>query len=226
MSKLHLKKIVAPKTWFLPRKQSKFITRPNAGSHSFKFSLPMSFFLKEIGFASTTNEAKKIVNNKNVLVDGRRVKDVKFPVGLMDSITIPDINGFFRIGLDEKGRLKIISIPEAETKIKLCRVNNKTIIKNKKLQINLFDGNNILSEDNSIKTGDSVVLELPSLKVKEILKFEKGAYALLISGKHMGYFGVIENITGNKISINSNNIKFDTLKQSIFVVGKEVIQLK
>ncbi|MBD3361944.1 30S ribosomal protein S4e [Candidatus Woesearchaeota archaeon] len=226
MSKLHLKRIITPRTWFLPRKQTKFITRPNSGPHSFKFSFPMSFFLKKTGFASTTNEAKKILNVKTVFVDGKRIKDAKFPVGLMDSVNIKDAKGFFRVVLDEKGRLKILSIPEAETKIKICKVNNKTMIKNKKIQINLFDGKNVLTEDASIKTGDSVVLELPSLKIKNVLKFEKGASVLMIGGRHMGSFGVIEKIENKKLIVKSGQDTFDTEKRFVFVIGKEVVQLK
>lgn len=228
MSKMHLKRIVAPKTWILSRKDNKFVTRPCAGPHSVAFSIPVSFLLKEVGFASTTNEAKKILNNKVVLVDGRRIKDSKFPVGLMDTVSVKDVSGFFRVVLDEKGRLKILPVKESEVNIKLCRVNNKTMVRKNKLQINLFDGKNILSDDNKIKTCDSVVLELPSQKIKDVLKFEKGALVLLVGGSHMGSFGVIDGIKENVIAIKSDNLKFNTQRRFVFVVGrdKEVVQLR
>ncbi len=228
MTKLHLKRIVAPKTWLLLRKHNKYITRPSAGPHSFNFSIPMSFFLKEIGFASTTKEGKKILNNKVVLVDGRRIKDIKFPVGLMDSINIKDVNGFYRIILDEKGRLKILEIKESEVNTKLSRVNNKTAVKKAKIQLNLSDGKNILTDNKDIKTADTLVLELPSQKIKTVLKFEKGSLALLIGGRHMGSFGVIEDIKNNIIKIKSDKLTFNTQKHFVFVVGKDrgAVQLK
>lgn len=228
MSKLHLKRIITPKTWLLRRKQYKYITRPSSGPHSFKFSIPMSFFMKEIGFASSTKEVKKILNSKQVLVDGRRVKKVDFPVGLMDSINIKDVNGFYRIVLDEKGRLKIIEIKESETNVKLDRVDNKTMVKKAKLQFNLFDGKNILTDKKDINTGDTLVLELPSNKIKNVLKFEKGSLALLIGGRHIGNFGVIQDIKNNIIKIKTDKTEFNTQKRFVFVVGKdkEAVQLK
>lgn len=228
MSKTHLKSIVAPKTWVLHRKENKFVTKPCAGPHSLKFSLPLSFLLKGTGFASTTREAKKILNTKIVLADGRRIKNSKFPVGLMDTVSIKDVASFFRIVLDEKGRLRVLPIKESETALKLCRVNNKTVIKNNKLQLNLFDGKNILTEKKDIRTGDSVLLELPGQKIKNVLRFEKGMYALLIGGSHMGGFGVIEDIQGRVVTMISDKTKFNTRKEFVFVVGKdkEVIQLK
>ncbi|MBN1645049.1 30S ribosomal protein S4e [Candidatus Woesearchaeota archaeon] len=228
MTKSHLKRIVAPKTWILLRKQNKFITRPSPGAHSMKFSIPLSFLLKEIGLASTTAEAKKILNTKTVLIDGRRVKNIKFPVGLMDTVNIKDVNGFFRIVLDIKGRLKILGIKENEVSTKLSRVNNKTVIKKSKLQLNLFDGKNILADDKEIKTGDSLVLELPSQKIKSVLKFEKNAFVLLIGGRHIGQLGFIDDFKESFVKIRSEKNNFNTQKRFVFVVGKdkEVVQLK
>lgn len=228
MSKLHLKRMVVPKTWVLLRKENKFVTRPSAGPHSFKFSIPIALLLKEIGYASSTKEAKKILNNKVVLVDGRRIKESKFPVGLMDTVNIKEVDGFFRVVLDEKGRLKILSIKESETNTKLCRVNNKKVISKARLQLNLFDGKNILTGNKDIKTCDTVVLELPSLKIKNVLKFEKGAFALLTGGSHMGSLGVVEVIKDSTVLFKSDGNKFNTEKRFVFVVGKdkEVVQLK
>ncbi|MBW2968505.1 30S ribosomal protein S4e [Candidatus Woesearchaeota archaeon] len=228
MSKQHIKRLTVPKTWVLLRKEHKFVTRPNPGPHSFKFSVPVSLVLKELGYASSTKEARKILNSKSILVDGRRIKDVKFPVGLMDTVNIKDVAGFFRMVLDVKGRLKILPIKESETSVKLSRVNNKKIVSKNRIQLNLFDGKNILTDKKDIKTSDSLMLKLPSLGIEDVLKFEKNAFVLLIGGRHMGVFGSIEGIDDKKIKIKSDTKTFLAEKRFCFVVGKdkEVVQLK
>jgi len=228
MSKSHLKRLIAPKTWLLLRKQFKFITKANAGPHSTRFSLPVSFVLKQIGFASSTKEAKIILNTKSVLVNGRRVKDFRFPVGLMDVIVLSDVKGFYRIVLDDKGRLRVLPVKESDAGIKLCRVNNKTVVSKGRLQVNFNDGSNLFSDSKEISTGDTVVMDLKSKSIKDILKMCKGALVLLVGGRHMGSFGTIQDVKDNVVVVKCNNMVFNTEKRFVFAVGKdkEVVQLR
>lgn len=220
MSKGHLKKIVSPRTWLLARKENMFVIRPLPGSHSMDFSLPLGLLLKEKGFGATAREIKKIINTKNVLVDNRRVKNPKYGVGLLDVVCVKETKDYFRIVLDAKGRLKILTINESDSKVKPCRVNNKTAVKGNKVQLNLFDSRNILSDDKDIKTGDSVLIDLASNKISGVLKFEKGAFVMLTGGHHMGRLGIIKDIAENVVVVESEGIKFNTEKHLVFVVGK------
>lgn len=231
MSKGHLKKIVSPRTWLLARKQTMFVIRPSPGSHPMNFSLPLGLLLKEKGFGATSREIKKIINTKTVLVDGRRVKSPKYAVGLLDVVCVKETNDYFRIVLDSKGRLKILAIAESDTKVKPCRVNNKTAVKGNKIQLNLFDSRNILCDDKEnkeIKTGYSVLIDLASNKISSVLKFEKGAAVMLTGGSHMGGLGVIKDIIGNTVVIESEGVRFNTERHLVFVVGKnkEAVKLK
>lgn len=231
MSKGHLKKIVSPSTWLLPRKQTMFVIRPNPGAHPMAFSLPLGLLLKEKDFGATAREIKKIINTKTVLVDNRRVKSPKFAVGLLDVVCVKETNDYFRVALDSKGRLKVLTIIESDSKVKPCRVNNKTAVKGNKVQLNLFDSRNILcdeKENKDIKAGDSVLIDLASNKISGILKFEKGAFVMLTGGHHMGGLGVIKDIMGNVVVVESDGIKFNTEKHLVFVVGtnKEAVKLR
>ncbi len=231
MSKGHLKKIVSPRTWLLPRKQTMFVIRPMPGSHSMDFSLPLGLLLREKGFGATAREIKKIINTKTVLVDNRRVKSPKYGVGLLDVVCVKETKDYFRIGLDSKGRLKIIAIAESDAKVKPCRVNNKTAIKGNKVQLNLFDSRNILcdaKENKDIKTGDSVLIDLATNKISGVLKFEKGAFVMLTGGHHMGRLGVIKDIIENVVVVESEGVNFNTEKHLVFVVGKnkEAVKLR
>src|SRR3989338_4879108 len=121
MVKRHLKRIAAPRRWHIQRKANVFITRPNPGAHSLELGLSLNTMLKDlIKVARTTREVKGILNTKEVLVDGKRRKDVHHLVGFMDVIEIPQTNQAFRISFDGHGRLVAVKIDPKEAKLKLC----------------------------------------------------------------------------------------------------------
>ena len=96
--KNHLKRIATPRTWVIDRLSRTFITRPKPGAHSLAQGMPLSVILRDmVKVASTTAEVKKILNNKEVLVDGKRRKDHRLIVGLFDIISIPELKQQFRI---------------------------------------------------------------------------------------------------------------------------------
>jgi len=218
--KSHLKRLVTPKSWTILKKEEKFVVRPRPGAHPAALSMPISLLLKTIGYASTTKEAKKILNTKEVLVDGKRVKEHKFPVGLMDIISIKDTKDLFRVVFDLKGRLKIISIDKDEAQLKVSRIKGKTILKKGKMQLNLSDNKNILVDKGDYKVGDSLLITVPFQEIKQHLKFEKGALIYLIGGKHKGHKGTVESIEGNKLIYTEAKKKHESLKKYAFVIGK------
>ena len=145
MVKSHLKRLSAPKSWQIKRKGIKFITRPNPGAHSMKNSVSLSLLLKDLlKYAKTTKEVKDILYNKNVLVDGKRRKDHKLPIGIMDVLEVTEMKEHFRILFDQKGKITPVSIKKDEAAIKPCKILNKTKIKGNKTQVNLSDNKNII----------------------------------------------------------------------------------
>jgi small subunit ribosomal protein S4e len=218
--KSHLKRLVTPKSWTLLKKQEKFVVRPRPGAHPARLSMPIALLLKRLGYAATTAEVKKILNTKEVLVDGRRVKEHKFPVGFMDIITIKDTNDALRIVLDKKGRLAVIPADKDEARFKLCRVRKKTAVKKGKIQLNLSDNKNILTDKTGIKAGDSVLITVPFQEIKEHFPLEKGASIYLFGGKNIGHKGVVESIEGRKLVYTEAKQKHESMKRYAFVVGK------
>lgn len=216
----HLKAFAAPKSWTLLRKVSKWITRPKPGAHNIERALPVGLLLKQLGCAQTTRETKKIINGKSVFVDGKVIKDRHFGVGFMDSIQIkPEIA--LRCSLDEKGKLLFVKVPESELNIKVCKIIGKRAVRGGKIQLNLSDGRNILSEKKEYAVGDSLLLNVPSQKVVEHLPFAKGSVAFLIGGKHTSNIGTVEEIRGERVWCTKGKEKIETLKELTFVVGKE-----
>ena len=121
---------------------------------------------------------------------------------------------------DSKGRLKMKEIGEEESKIKIGKIVGKTVMSRGKIQFNLHDGKNILNGEKG-KVGDSLVLELPDNKIKQVLELKKEAYVYLLKGKHAGNHGVLQSIEGNKIVYQKGKEKIETLKDYALVIGEK-----
>jgi small subunit ribosomal protein S4e len=227
-SRKHLKRFKAPKHWPIHPKENKWTTKPNAGPHAIEESLPLLLIVRDIlGVADNAREAKRIINNGEILVDGRARKDYKFPVGFMDVIEIPKTESIYRVLPDEKGRLILHSIVAENKEFKLCKITDKTTIAGGKTQLNLHDGRNYIT-DEQCKVGDVVILKVPDQEVSEVIKFEKGTIGLITGGKHIGEIGRIKEINITKSSM-PNTVEMETedkkvfltLKDYVFVIGKE-----
>lgn len=229
MVKNHLKRLATPKTWNINKKLTRFITRPKPGAHPLSLSQPISIFLKDAKLVRTTKEAKKLLYNHVVLVDGRRVKDSRFPVGIMDVVSIPSTKQNYRIVFNPKGKLDAIEIDAKENNVKISKITGKSMIKGGKTQLNLSDSRNIIVEKDNYKVGDCLLIEVPSQKIKEHLKLEKGSFVILTSGKHIASRGNIEESEKDSITYKSEhgNVR-KTMKEYALVVGKEkpIIKIK
>src|SRR3989344_577589 len=222
----HLKRRILPK--FLPvkiRKERKYIARPLPGPHKLLSSITLSTLLKDLlNHATTTKEAKLILNQGRLLVDGIVRKEHRFPVSLMDIISIPDLNEYYII-LYKQGKLSAIPITKEDSNSKPCKIIGKTIIKKGKLQLNLYDGKNTIVDKDSYKVGDSVILSEKA--IKKHLKLEKGALVYLTEGKHKGVTGTLDELqhfqglTKDRVILKVNNKKIITRKDYAFVINKE-----
>ncbi|MBW2982329.1 30S ribosomal protein S4e [Candidatus Woesearchaeota archaeon] len=217
----HLSRLAVPKTWQIKRKGIKWISRPLPGTHSIDRSMPLSLIFRHLlNYTRTNKEVKYILNNQEIFVDGIRRKNPRFAIGVMDVLTVPKLDQYFRVLLNRKGKLRLLPIQEKEANIKLCRIKNKTPI-NKKIQLNLGDGRNILVEKDEYKTRDTLVIEIPSQKIKELLKLEKGNLVYLTGGKHVGEVGTIEDVKKNKLFYKRDKKLFETDIKFAFVIGKK-----
>ncbi len=226
-SRKHLKRYKAPKSWPIHPKEDTWTVKPSAGAHAIDESLPLTLIIRDmLGLADNSREAKRIINSGNVLVDGRVVKDYKFPVGFMDIVEIPKTGEAYRVLLDNKGRLQLKLIENNDSK--LCKIVNKSSIKGGKTQLNLHDGKNVIVDETDLNVGDIIVLGVPDNDIKESFSLKEGATVLVTGGKHTGELGKISEIIINESS-NPNNIiiensaknTFLTLKDYVFVVGED-----
>ncbi len=234
----HLKREAAPDFWSIHRKRFTWVIKPGPGPHPISQCIPLGVIVRDyLGFAKTMRESKKIISQGKILVDGRYRCDEHFPVGLMDVITIPEINANYRV-LPWREGLTLHQISEEEAKYKICRIENKTTLNGGHTQLNLHDGRNILirSEDprspagNVFQTLDSLKIEVPDHKIMEHLSLDLGKIAMIIGGKNAGKYGVIKAIEkqeGQKkrsslVTIEgSEGEDLRTILDYIFVIGEK-----
>jgi small subunit ribosomal protein S4e len=221
-----LKRLTTPKFWRIAKKQSKWTVAPRAGPHKKFESIPIQIVLRDIlKFVETGKEAETVLKKREVLVDGRVVTDHAFPLGLMDVLSIPKIKKFYRCTVTKDG-LKLIEIEENESKVKLCRIKDKTTVREGKQQLNLHDGRNILVEAGKFSTGDSVLVEVPSQKITEHVKLEKGCAVLIVEGGHAGVIAKVKDVVvvkgkePNKVVFEYEGKENETIADHVMVVGK------
>lgn len=227
----HLKRLQAPTFWKVPKKENRWAVSPSPGPHKKMSSVPLSVILTHmINAAETTTEAKKIIRKGEVFVDGKRRKDHGYPAGLFDTISIEKLNKSYRLVPASKG-MNLIEIGK-EANVKICRIDNKSVLKSGRMQLNLNDGKNILAEDNNYNTGDSLLIELPSLKIVEHFPLEKGNVGIIIHGTDSGKMGEVKEVVKGtmkepqKIVCEVEGERKIISKESFIVVGKEKPAIK
>ncbi len=226
----HQKRLSIPKSWKAGKKGYKWVSTTHPGPHSQARSLPLGIIIRDIlKLVDNSREGKRVLSEGKVLVDGILRKDLRFPVGLFDVISLPLSNESYRMLQDEKGRLTLYKLNEANVN-KLCRINNKTTLKGGKVQLNLNDGTNILGS-NEYGTKDSLILSVPDKQVVKHLEFKVGNLAMVVGGQHSGEIGKIKEIREVKSSRHntvaiSGDTDFETIEDYVFVIGEDKPEIR
>ncbi len=221
----HTKRIASAKAIpITDRKETTWLISTNPGPHSRHLAIPLGVLLRDIlKVCRSIKEAERILSRGLVQVDGRIRKESKFPVGLMDAVSLPAAEKHYRLVVDWKARLVPQEISKDEAGKKIVRVINKKTLKGGKLRATFHDGKNLFV-DNHIRVGDSLVVSVPKVEMKSHLKSGKGARCLVIEGKHAGSIVKLKEIivrTGGKPSeavVESDKGEFITVAKYLFVV--------
>ena len=226
----HMKRLAAPRSWPIKKKAHVFIAKQSAGSHSIESSMPAVVVIRDLlKICDTAREAKRIIGQRDVLVDGKAIKSPKAPIGLMDVITVPGLNASYRMLLTSKGKFTLVPIDDSEKDWKLCRIEDKTLVKGGKIQLNLHDGRNILLDKNEYKTGDVLKIAFDGQKILECYPMEAGATVLVSEGNHAGNIETITEyvvIAGPSANVVRFEGGFETVKKNVFVIGAKAPAIK
>lgn len=212
----HLKRHSMPTSWPTQRKSITFITKPNPGSMKRDYVVALVVLLRDVlGLVHTTKEAKYVVNNDLVSINGVVTKEIKAPVGLFDVVEIAKIGKKFTFVFDTFGKIKIIDLKDNTISVK---VKNKVLVKGGKVQITGFNGFNVLvdsKEAQKIPTNSTVLVDLKTKKITKTLPLEEKSSVYVMDGKYVGISGQITSITKyNGVAPDLVTIKTKTGEQT------------
>ncbi len=225
----HQKRVPSPTTSPITRKTHAWVVGANAGAHSKETGIPLLVVVRDmLKIANNSREAKRIINEGNIFIDGIPRKDYTYMTGLFDIISLPALNEYYRVLLDANNRFKLYE--EDENAKKLCRINKKTIVKKGAVQLNMHDGSNMLAS-NDYKTFDTVVLSLPDRRITRCIAYKPGNLAVIVGGEHSGEIGKIKQIrkvrgSGTNMVVLGNEKEFETIEDYVFVIGETTPEIK
>ena len=203
----HLTRQEVPKKWPIERKGTTYVVKPRFSTEN---GIPLLIALRNITkLAQTRREAKKIIHSKQILINGRFARDEKETVLFYDTLSFIPLKKYYRLELSDSGRFYLKEINENESHKKISKIIGRKILKGKKMQLNLSDGRNFLSEI-KCNINDSVLINLKDKKIEKCLPLKEKTKAIVFAGKHLGKEGEIESLNTDektaKIKIQGKEI--------------------
>lgn len=187
----HLTRQESPKKWPIERKGSVYLVRPNSNLNQ---GVPLLIVLREmLKLGQDRREVKRIIHSRQVLVNEKPVIDEKNSILFLDTLRIIPIKKSYRLELSDKGKFYLNEIKENEADKKIAKIIDKRLLKGKRIQLNLSDGRNFLS-DIKCETNDSLIINFKTGKIERCLPLKEKAEVIIFSGKHAGNKGEIVNL--------------------------------
>jgi small subunit ribosomal protein S4e len=180
-------------TGVVSRKKVRWLLAPAPGTHRKTEGISAGVLLRDVlGRASSMHEVKKILNSGGLLVDGKKITNAKFPIGIMDIVSEPSEKKVHRMSLDGP-RLSPREVKADAASRKYLKAVGKRVVKGGKFSISFHDGRNYLG-DRHINPGDTCVFSVPDFKLITHIKLAPGVSCLVMKGKHMGEVAKLDKI--------------------------------
>ncbi|MGC8622659.1 MAG: S4 domain-containing protein [Candidatus Micrarchaeia archaeon] len=219
----HVKSLNAPRYFGTPHKEYKYVVKPNAGRHNLSESIALLLAIRKLNPESRNREIYKLIKSGEVQVNGQKVVDPKFPIGISDIVSFKSSDKKFTLVINKQGKSELAEgVSEFS---QLYKVIGKYKQKGNKIMIRLHDGR-IIEGQKDISVNDSV--KLSNGKVEKHIKMGEGARCFVFRGNHVGSKGIIRKISpGTKTigksviieseSASSSHETFETLMRNIMV---------
>ena len=184
-------------------------------------------FRKRLGLALTAREVTLTAMDKEAgfSIDRKVRRDIKFPVGVMDVLTVEKTREHYRMLYDVKGRFTLVSIKEDESKFKLLKVKRKAVGPNKIPYIVTHDSRTIRFPHPEINEGDTIKYDLQNSKIITWIKNEPGKLCYITGGNNIGRVGQLMHVEKHAGSFNIAHIRdaqgktFATRVGNVFIIG-------
>ncbi len=223
------KRLATSKARKIKRKEKRCTVRSKPGPHMRGSSVPLGFVLRDlIGIVQNMKEAKFILSDRQVKVDGRVIEDRRFPVGLFDLVSVEKSKKNYRIVLDSRGRLNAEEVDLKDKAVKLCKIVGKKAVPSKKVQLETNDGRSMLQEKTKLKVGDSVKISLPDQKILDEFELKRGNIVYIIAGTHVGTTATVREISAGTMKRPKlitlkpqEGDEIQTVERNVFVIGEK-----
>lgn len=229
-----LKRQMAPLFWGITRKDKRFVVTVKPGGHKKDVSVPTAVFVRDtLNLADSLREVKSVVYGGKITVDGVVRKSLHHGIGLMDVVELQGVPEIYRLVPKDLTVLKPIVINASEKTKKLLKVTKKITIKDKKTQLGFHDGR-ILISDTKVSVGDTCLVQVPEIKILDVIKLEKGAQVIVTSGVNAGKIGKVAEIEEGtfvlprRALVDIDDRQIEIPSDLVMAVGKDkpVIQIQ
>ncbi len=226
----HLKSLAAPRHF--PKKPTVFTVSPRPGPHPKDRCIPLLIVVRDLlKYAEEGATARRLIKAGKFVVDGRVVKDPRFPLGLMDVFSVPELGEHYRVLIRPKKGPSLFKITGEEAGFKVCQILRKYHVKGGGLALGLHDGRTILFKGEDVETGrrlrvlDGVKISLPDQKILETVKLEEGIYGYIHSGSRAGLHGKVIKIKREVIFPDKPSASLETAEGSVTTLLKNIMPI-
>lgn len=204
-----------------------FNTKP--GSHSKNESASLGLIIRDVlNLANNTKEVKYILNNKHCFVNGVRVKEHRFSVGLFDILFFKDIDKTYRILLTHKDKIILKEINNKEQLLP-CSVKSKKPYAKDKFVLGFSNGfNYIVGKTFKASVGDTIMYDIAKKSFLDIVAKKEGARVYIVGGPHVSSFGILKNIIkgdlkkSSEVTVDCKGKEVKTMEKYIFVIPESL----
>lgn len=232
--KKHMKRMAAPSAWMLDKLTGTWAPKPMAGPHKQRECLPLMVLLRNrLKYALTFREAKMILIQRLLKVDGKIKTEHTYPAGLMDVVSIEKTKENFRLLYDTKGRFVLHKISPEEAQYKLLRVQSVSKGAKGVTHCVTHDGRTVRFPHPEVRTNDTIKFNLVTGAIDEEtperpnhIKFENGNMCMIIGGNNIGRVGTLMHREKHAGSFEIAHLKdkeghaFATRLTNVMVIGK------
>ena len=222
----HQKRLAAPNSWPVERKTRVYTVKADAGPHG-EAGVPLLVLLRDVlGYVDSKKEARYALEQGSVLVNGDSSIDASRPIGMFDILAFVKREEYYRVFPGQGGRLALTPIDADAADSKLGKVIRKKQLSGGATQLTLHDGQTLLTDDESIGSNDSIVVDNEDASVVAHFPYEEGALVTAVSGQHAGEIGTVDTITktpgsgSNTVLVDQDEGSFETVEEYVVVIDE------
>lgn len=214
----HVKSLSAPNFFGIERKAYAYVAKPSAGRHTGDRCITVNLLLDRLNATKNRSESDRIIKERKVSVNGKRIRDPKYPIGFND---IVEIEGFGRyiISVDKNAKAKPLEYKDGMPRV--LKVVGKYKYKNGEIMLRLHDGT-IVKGGGAARVNDSVTID--GKGITNIIKMREGAGCFVIDGVHIGTVGKIISIKeGSRTSSRAIEVESPEMSERFETVAENII---